>query len=86
MSLTRQVRHRRQLLRPVLGDLDGLMFHGLTLGRVPLLVGVVQYLLEVVGVQGVEDVEEVISRWSFAGWVLVREVRHEDRVLLELRI
>ena len=43
-------------------------------------------LLEVVRVQGVEDVEEVVTRWSLAGWVLVGEVRHEDRVLLELRI
>ena len=86
MSLTRHVRHRSQLLRPVFGDLDGLMFHGLTLCRVPLLVCMVHDLLEVVRVQGVEDVEEVVPRRSLAGWVLVGEVRHEDRVLIELRI
>ena len=86
MSLTRHVRHRSQLLRPVFGDLDGLMFHGLTLGRVPLLVCMVHDLLEVFRVQGVEDVEEVVTRWSLAGRVLVGEVGHEDRVLLELRI
>ena len=74
MSLTRQVRHRRQLLRPVLGDLDRLMFHRLTLGRHPLLVGVVHDLLEVVRIQGVEDIEEVLARWSLAGWVFVRKV------------
>jgi hypothetical protein len=86
MSPTRHVWHRSQLLRPVFGDLDGLMFHGLTLCRVPLLICMIQDLLQVVRIQGVEDVEEVISWWSFAGWVLIREVRHEDRVLLELRI
>ena len=62
------------------------MFHRLTLGRHPLLVGVVHDLLEVVRIQGVEDIEEVLARWSLAGWVLVRKVGQEDRVLLELRI
>ena len=62
------------------------MFHGFTLGRVSLLVCMVHDLLEVVRVQGVEDVEEVVPRWSLAGWVLVGEVRHEDRVLIELRV
>ena len=32
---------------------------------------------------GVEHVEEVLARWAFADWVLVREVAVHCRVLLE---
>ena len=74
MSLTRHIRHRRQLLRPVFGDLDGLMFHRLALGRHPLLVGVAHDLLEVVRIQSVEDIKKVVTRWRLAGWVFVRKV------------
>ena len=33
----------------------------------------------------VENIEEILSRWSFAGWVFVKEVLRELGILLELR-
>ena len=42
-------------------------------------------LLEVLGLQRVEDVEEVLARWALTCWIGVREVFHEIRVLLEMR-
>ena len=86
MSLTRQVWHRGQLLCPVFRDLDGLMFHCLTFGRHSLFIGMDHNLLQVVRIQGVENVEEVVTGRSLSGRILVREVGHEDRVLRELRI
>ena len=52
----------------------------------PLLVGVLHDLRQVVRVQRVEDVEEVLPRRTLVLRVLVRKVRQEDGVLLELGI
>ena len=38
-------------------------------------------LTEILGVEGVQDVEEVLSRWALARWVLVGEVLGELGVL-----
>ena len=86
LVLTGEVRHLSQLFGPVLGDLDALLLHLLTLRRHPLLGRVLHQLAEVVGVQRVEDVEEVITRWALALREFVRDVRHEDLVALELRV
>ena len=51
-----------------------------------LLVGVAEQFTDVFRLERVQDVEEVVSRRSFVGWVMVREVTHDDRVLLELWI
>ena len=84
IALTRQVGHRLQLLLPELGDLDGVPLVVGAVGRHPLLVGVLQDLLEVFGVDRVQDVEEVLPRRALAGWVLVGEVLDELVVLGEL--
>ena len=86
MALTCEVRHGLELLLPVLGHLDGLVLLHHTISRHALLGGVVHDLVEVVGLLGVQDVEEVISRWSLTLGVLVREVAHEERVLLHQRV
>ena len=85
IALTRQVGHRLQLLLPELGDLDRVPLVVGAVGRHPLLVGMLQYLLEVFGVDRVQDVEEVLPRRALAGWVLVGEVLDELVVLGELR-
>ena len=51
-----------------------------------LLVGVVHDLLQIIWMDGVQDIEEVLPGWAFSRRVRVREVRHQLRVLLELRI
>ena len=71
------------MLIPVRADVDRLLLHGLALGGHALLVGVEHDLREVVGVDGVEHIEEVLSGWAFADWVFVREVAVHVRVLLE---
>ena len=85
-ALTGQVRHRCQFLGPKLRDLDGLVLHGLTFGRMALLVGVAEQFTDVFRLERVQDVEEVISWRAFVGRIMVREVTHDDRVLLELWI
>ena len=42
-------------------------------------------LLEVLGLQRVEDVEEVLARRALASWIRIRKVLHELWVLLEMR-
>ena len=86
MALTYEVRHGFELLFPVLGHLDGLVLLHHAISRHALLGCVLHYLVEVVGLLGVQDVEEVISWWSLTLSVLVREVAHEERVLLHQRV
>lgn len=83
-GLTGQVRHGGQFLGPELGDLDGIVLPGLTLGRIALPIGMVQEPTEEIGLQRVEDIKEVIPWRASARRVLVGEVAHEDRILLEL--
>ena len=83
--LTGQIRHRLQLFLPELGDGDALFLLVCCIGGHPLLVGVLHDLLEVLGLQRVEDVEEVLARRALASWIRVWEVLHEVRVLLEMR-
>ena len=83
--LTGQVRHRLQLFFPELGDGDALFLLVCGVGGHPLLVGVLHDLVEVLGLQRVEDVEEVLARRALADWISIREVLHEFRVLLEMR-
>ena len=85
MSLTRQVGHRGQLLCPVFRDLDGLMFHCLTFGRHPLFIGMDHDLLQVVRIQGVENVEEIVSGRTFVLRILRGKVLQELRVLFKIR-
>ena len=40
-------------------------------------------ILEILGVQRCQDVEEVLARWSLILWVLIGEVLLEMAVLLE---
>ena len=77
IALTGQVRHRLQLLFPELGDGDALFLLVCGIGGHPLLVGVLHDLLEVLGLQCVEDVKEVLSRWSFACRIRVRQVMRQ---------
>ena len=44
-----------------------------------------QDLLEVFWLQRVEDVEEVLPRWSFAGRIRVRKVLREVGIFLKMR-
>ena len=81
--LLRQIRHGLELLLPVLGHLDGLSLHALSLRGHALLVGVAHDLREVVRVKRVEHVEEVHPRGALALWKLIREVLHELGVLQE---
>ena len=50
-----------------------------------LLVGVLEYLGQVVGQLGVDYVEEVLSGWAPIVWVHGGKVRHDNGVLLQLR-
>ena len=68
--LTRKVGHSLQLLFPELSDTYGLGLLALSRCGHTLLVGVGHDLGEVLRVQGVEDVEEVVTRWALAHWVL----------------
>ena len=52
----------------------------------PLLARVQHDLLEILGVEGVENIEEVFSRRCLPCWILVGEVRHHGSVLLELGV
>ena len=74
--LTGQVRHRLQLFFPELRDGDALFLLVCGIGGHPLLVGVLHDLLEVLGLQRVEDVEEVLARRALASWIRIRKVLH----------
>ena len=84
-QLTGKVWHGLQLLLPKLGDFDGLLLHGLAITGHPLLIGMGHHLLEILRVQGIEDVEEILTWRSLVLCPLGREKRNESWVLLELR-
>ena len=69
---------------PILRDLDRLSLASFAISSHPLVMGVVQETLEELWVQGVEYVEEVLSGWPLALWVLIREVSHQEVILSEL--
>ena len=83
-ELTGQVRERLQLLFPELRDPDGLALLAQASRRHPLLVRVRHELLEVFGVESVEDVEKIFPGRPFVLGILGGEEGHEDRVLLHL--
>ena len=83
-ALTGNVGYRLEFLFPELRYLDGLRLVAIDACLHPLLVGVVHDLLQVVRLQGIEDVEEVLARRPFTGRILVREVLRELRVFAEL--
>ena len=82
--LTGQIGHGFELLLPELGDLNGLLLHGVAAAGHPLRIGVGHDLLEVLRIQGVEDVKQVLSGRSFVLCPFGREKRGESRVLFEL--
>ena len=85
VALTAQEGHALQLLRPVLRDLDGLVLVAVSTYHHTLLVCVGHDLLQVLRVQGVEDVKKVFSRRTFVFRVLVGEVLREGSVSLQVR-
>ena len=48
--------------------------------------GVVQDPLEELGVERVEYIEEILTRWTFSLWVLVGKVTAQEIILGELRV
>ena len=70
---------------PVLGHLDGLLEARLALHRHALLVGVIEHLVEVVRVHGVQHVIKVLPRGTFALRILVREELQHLFIAGELR-
>ena len=84
-QLTGQVWHGLQLLLPKLGNFDGLLLHGLAITGHPLLIRMRHHFLEILRVQGVEDVEEILTWWTLVLCPLGREKRNESWILLELR-
>ena len=85
MVLTRDEGHPQQLLRPRVRQLDGLRLSILARYGVTLQVGVLDQVLHVLRVAGVEDVEEVGPVGQPAHRQLVREVPHEVGGMLHLR-
>ena len=83
--LTAEIWHLLELLLPILGELDRLPHARLARRRHPLLVGVGQILGEEVGMDGIEDVEEVLPRRTLAIWEDVREVLLHLLIIGELR-
>ena len=82
--LTGQIGHGFELLLPELGDLNGLLLHGFAATGHPLLIRMDHDFLEVLRIQGVQDVEEVLSGRSLVLRPFGREKRGESRVLFEL--
>jgi len=83
--LTRKIGHCLQLLVPELGELDGLPLASLAFNRVPLLVGVIEHLVEEVRVHGVEYIIEVLAWWPLAFREDIWEVLFHLVVIGELR-
>jgi hypothetical protein len=44
----------------------------------------IHHLGEILGMNRVKDIEKILTRWTFAGWVFVGEVLCELNILLEL--
>ena len=84
MTYLGHVWHRLQFLLPELGDLDGLLLGIYSVGGHPLLVGMLHDLCQILGMEGVQDIEKILSWRPLALRELIREEHHELLVLLEL--
>ena len=74
-----------ELLEPVVADLHRVQPLFVVLDGVPLLAGVAEDLLQVVGVERVQDVEEIVTSRAFIFRENIGEILRELLVLLELR-
>ena len=81
-GLLRDVGHVLELLLPILGDLDGGLLVVDPLGRHPLLAGVLHDLHQIVGIHGVEYVEEILTRRTLIFWKNRRKVLSERLIFL----
>ena len=81
---TGRERHLLELVVPRVGDLDGLLLAHNALSAISLLAGVLQNLLQVLGVERVEDVEKVVVVGHPIAGVNVLEVEHKLLVLLQV--
>ena len=70
---------------PLVSHLDYLLLHLFPLRRVPLLGSMLHDLLQVIWVNGVEDIEEVLSARCLLLCILVLEVDGECRVIFQVR-
>ena len=77
-------RHLLELLVPRVGDFYGLLLAHNTLSTISLLAGVLQNLLQVLGVERVEDIEKVVVVGHPVAGVNVLEVEHKGLVLLQV--
>ena len=82
--LLRQVRHGLQLFPPCFRDLDRLLLRIGCLGRPSHLVGVAHDLAQVLGVQRIQDAEEVVPLWALALGKFVGEMLGERSIFLVL--
>ena len=85
VALTGGVGHQLELLLPELGDLDGFPLADDALRGHPLLIGVYDHLVEEVGLDGIDDIEEVLPARALADGELVGEVLGDLLVVGHLR-
>ena len=85
-GLTGKVWHLPKLLLPELRHLNRFFLHCFSLGRHPLFTRMLHHLLQIIWVNGVENVKEIFSRWTLVLRVFVRKEGHHGRVLFELWI
>lgn len=83
-TLTRHEGDGRELLVPLVGDLDGLLRHGLTRRGVTLLVGVLDQGLGVLGHKSVHYVPKVLAVRAATLGEFRGKVPHEVPVVLHL--
>ena len=83
-ALTGKVWHCLQLLLPELGDLDRLSLSDFAICGHPLLIGVIYDLLQEVGLDSVDDIEEVLAAWTLANSVVIREILGDILILRDL--
>ena len=83
-KLTREVWHGLELLLPELWYSNALILIGLIICGHSLLISVLQDLFEVFGINSVQNIEEVLTWWTFADRKLVGEVLSELQIFIEL--
>ena len=82
----RKVWHALQLILPELRDLDGLVLHVLTSNGHALLRRMVHAALEVIWIQGCQNIERVLSGRPLFLRVLIRKVRLEEGIFPKLGV
>ena len=83
--LTRKVWHRLKFFFPELWNSNAFTLGIFCISRHSLLIGMLHHLFKIIWMNSVQNIKEVLARWSLTNWIGVRKILREFIILFKLR-